>query len=108
MSNYLLIESRDPYEAAGGALSYELAVDLARAGNKVAIFLVQNGVFAARSGAKSALLAHVANAGVEVLADEFSLRERGIAKTRVLPQVKPAPLEVVVDRLAAGCKTIWN
>ena len=108
MANYLLIESRDPYETAPGSLSYDLAVGLSKAGNTVAMFLVQNGVFAARGGAKSGLLAQVANAGVEVLADEFSLRERGIAKTRVLPQVRPASLDVVVDRMAAGHKMIWN
>jgi sulfur relay (sulfurtransferase) complex TusBCD TusD component (DsrE family) len=108
MTSYLFIESRDPCGAMRASLSYDLAVELARAGNHVAIFLVQNGVFAARSGVNSALLAGAADAGVEVLADEFSLRERGIVNARVLPQVRPAPLDVVIDRMAAGSKTIWN
>ena len=108
MTSYLFIESRDPCEALRASLSYDLAVELARAGNQVAIFLVQNGVFAARSGVKSALLVGAADAGVEVLADEFSLRERGIVNSRVLRQVRPAPLDVVIDHMAEGRKTLWH
>lgn len=108
MSSYLLIETHDPYESAPAALCYDLAAGLAQAGNQVSIFLVQNGVFAARAGAKSDLLARVAGAGVEVLADEFSLRERGIVASRMVPRVRPAPLDVVIDRLTAGARTLWN
>lgn len=108
MTSYLMIESRDPLDTTETALSYDLAARLVKAGHPVTIFLVENGVFAARRGAKSAALARVAGAGVEVLADEFALRERGIAPGRVIEQVKPAPLEVVVDRLCAGSRTLWH
>jgi hypothetical protein len=43
-----------------------------------------------------------------VLADSFSLQERGISANRLLPGVKAAPLETVVDRLAGGCKALWH
>lgn len=108
MAHYLLIESRDPYEVAAGALSYELAARLAKAGNPVTMFLVQNGVLAARSGARAEPLAQAHAAGVELLADEFSLRERGIGAARVVAGVQPAPLDAVIDRMAAGCKVLWH
>ena len=44
---------------------------------------------------------------VEVLADDFSLRERGIGEGELADGVSRASLEVVVDRLAAGTRTIW-
>src|SRR5437016_353527 len=105
MSSYLLIESRDPYESNEAAPAYELAAGLARAGATVTVLLVQNGVFAARKGDKAELIVKLAAAGVEVLADEFSLRERAIPTSRLVAGVKPAPIDVVVDHLEHGCKT---
>ena len=46
--------------------------------------------------------------GVEVLADEFSLRERGIAAGKLTEGVRAAPLAMVVDQLAEGRKAIWH
>lgn len=108
MDKYLLIESRDPFETADVTYCYDLAADLAKAGNTVTLFLVQNGVLPARRSVKSELLAAVARAGVTVLADDFSLRERGITPDRLVAGVTAAPIEVVVDALEEGRKTIFH
>jgi len=108
MAGYLLIESRDPYEHNDVGPYYELASGLAKEGHQVTLFLVQNGVLAARRGAQGELLARVAQAGVEVLADDFSLRERGIRPDRLIPGVRPAPLDAVMDQLEAGRKALWH
>jgi predicted peroxiredoxin len=108
MAAYLLIESRDPFENNIVARQYDLAVNLVKEGNQVTLFLVQNGVFPARPGTCSSLLTTAARAGVEVLADEFSLRERGIAASRVADGIKAAPLSIVIDHLAEGRKAIWH
>ncbi|HXH84841.1 MAG TPA: DsrE family protein [Candidatus Tectomicrobia bacterium] len=107
-SRYVLIESRDPFESNDAAYAYELAASLARTGQPVTVFLVQNGVLPARPGARTPALEALARAGVEVLADEFSLRERGIGRDRLAPCVAPAPIDVVVERLAAGAKVFWH
>lgn len=107
MANYLLIESRDPWESDASGWQ-ELATALVKEGNQVAFFLVQNGVLPARRSSKSAGLSALATAGVEVLADDFSLRERGIDNGRLADGVKPASIDVVVERLAAGHKVIWH
>jgi hypothetical protein len=108
MSKYMLIESRDPFDSNDVAFTYELASGLARAGHEVALLLVQNGVLPARRGADADGLARVLAAGVRVLADEFSLRERGIPDERLAAGVAPTPIEVVVDHLAAGHRTLWH
>jgi predicted peroxiredoxin len=108
VAKYLLIESRDPFDSNDVASYYGLAADLAREGNQVTLFLVQNGVLPARPSKHSEALTTVAGAGVEVLADDFSLRERGIDAARLADAVKPAPLDVVIDRLADGCKAMWH
>ena len=108
MTGYLLIESRDPLESHGAPYGYELAAGLARQGAAVTLFLVQNGVFPARRSASTAALEVVVEAGVEVLADDFSLRERGIGADRLATGVKPAPLDRVLDLLGEGCKALWH
>ena len=108
MPGYLLIESRDPFENNIVARQYDLAMNIVKEGNEVALFLVQNGVLPARPGPCSSLLTNTARAGVEVLADDFSLRERGIAASRLADGIKAAPLSVVIDHLAGGRKVIWH
>jgi sulfur relay (sulfurtransferase) complex TusBCD TusD component (DsrE family) len=106
MNNYLLIESRDPFESNDVLYYYELSKGLVEAGNEVTLFLVQNGVLAARPSVHSAALSALWQSGVKVLADDFSLCERGISK--LAQGVEAAPIEVIVDHLAAGHKTLWH
>lgn len=107
MEKYLLIESRDPFETSGVLYFYDLAASLARQG-EVTLFLVENGVLAARPSRESRRLTELAAAGVLVLADEFSLRERGIRADRLAPGTAPGALDVVIDLLADGRKALWH
>jgi sulfur relay (sulfurtransferase) complex TusBCD TusD component (DsrE family) len=106
MAQYLLIESRDAFESNDVAYYYDLAKGLVESGNQVTLFLAQNGVLAARPSAQSAALGALAQSGVTVLADDFSLQERGIAK--LAEGVTAASIEVIVDHLAAGHRTLWH
>jgi predicted peroxiredoxin len=108
MDKYMLIESRDPFDSNDVAFCYELAIGLAKAGNEVTLMLVQNGVLPARRGAKADGLAAVLEAGVKVLADDFSLAERGIEASRLAAGIASTPLDVVIDHMAAGHKTLWH
>ena len=107
MAQYLLIESRDPFETLEVSNDYDLAVGLAKAGHQVTLFLVQNGVLPSRKSANHGGLRQVVDSNVEVLSDDFSLRERGIDQAALANGVKAAPIDIVVDQLAAGHKTIW-
>jgi len=116
MADYILIESRDPFESAevGGFL--DLADGLAKEGGAVTLFLVQNAVMAARHGAHVNFpdnshvrsLAALAANGVKVLADSFSLQERGISPNRLIAGITVAPLSAVIDHMAAGRKALWH
>lgn len=108
MAKYMLIESRDPFTSNEVARNYALAAGLAGAGNDVTVFLVQNGVLPARAGSRFDGLSTLSASGVTVLADSFSLRERAIAGDMLVEGVAVAELDVVVDALADGAKTIWN
>jgi sulfur relay (sulfurtransferase) complex TusBCD TusD component (DsrE family) len=113
MDDYILIESRDPFESANVGNFLDLAEGLAREGGLVTLFLVQNAVLAARDGAQAnnsrvRSLTSLATCGVEVLADSFSLLERGISATRLVAGVTVAPLSTVIHHMAAGRKALWN
>ena len=107
MESYLLFESQEPFESAQVSNHYQLAAALKAKGNQVAVFLVQNGVFAARHGLGFEGVPQLLAAGVDVLADEFSLRERGIGASRLSPGVNTASIDDALDQFAAGRKTIW-
>jgi hypothetical protein len=108
MASYLLIESRDPFTSGEVGFFQDLSRRLVAAGDQVTVFLVENGVLPARSGAAGGELSELLQAGVEVLADDFSLRERGIPLDRLRPGIKPVAIDLVIDRLATGCKAIWH
>ena len=108
MPGYLLIESRDPFESTGAARTCELAMQLREAGHEVALFLVQNGVLAVRSGAHRAELDKVIATRIEVLADDFSLRERGISAASLIAGVRSAPIDSIVERMTAGWNALWH
>ena len=97
MADYILIESRDPFDSAEAGRFLDLAEGLAKEGGEVALFLVQNAVLAA-----------LASNGVKVLADSFSLQERGISPNRLIAGIAVAPLSTVIDYMAAGRRTLWH
>lgn len=111
MARYVLIESRDPFEYGDSLYMYDLAGDLVGKGNDVTLFLIQNGVLTSRRGVKnnplSALKKRASSINVE--ADDFSLRERGIAKSAVEEGVQVSSVDNLVDLLVEdGTKVVWH
>ena len=106
MADYLLIESRDPFESNDVSFLSDLARGLSDAGNGVTVYLVQNAVLAARASARAPALQSLIGSDVKILADDFSLLERGI--TILATGVETASIETIVDRMEAGDKTIWH
>jgi len=109
MHTYVLIESRDPFESAEANFVADVATSLRERGRAVTVFFVQNGVLAVRPGARGSRVPRLLHAGVEVLADDFSLRERGIEAAEMSPAVREAPIGALVDLvMRPGTKTIWH
>ena len=108
MSEYLLIESRDPWESGETRYFYDLATDLASRGHDVVLFLIQNGVLSVRKGSSVTLVQKAIDARVKVLLDDFSLRERGIDDGERTSGTVIANIGALVDLLAEGRKAIWH
>ncbi len=109
MGKYLMIETRDPFDSADVEDSFELARGLADQGSEVTVYLVQNGVLTTRRASSAAgMLGQLAGAAT-VLADDFSLRERGITADEIVPGVTQANIDELVDLLTDdGRKVIWH
>jgi predicted peroxiredoxin len=109
MARYVFIESRDPFESNDTRFVTETATELKHRGHKVTVFLVQNGALAARRNARGSHLRRLAAAGVELLADDFSLRERGITAVEMGDGVRESNIEALVDLLIEDeTKAIWH
>ena len=111
MAQYLLIESRDPFEFADATYMYDMSGDLSKNGNNVTLFLIQNGVFCARQNVKNNPVASLRQQapGVRVEADDFSLRERGISTTGLADGVTVSSVDNLVDQLVqSDIKVVWH
>ncbi|HKP94816.1 MAG TPA: hypothetical protein VJ385_03565 [Fibrobacteria bacterium] len=106
---YLLIETRSAWEGGDVHGFLELAVELARQGNRVDLFLLQNGVLLARKGADARMgdLAHAAD--VSLWADAFSLEQRSVSAPALHEAVRVGGMADLIRMLARpGCKPIWH
>jgi len=109
MSNYIFIESRDPFESRDTQFVETTATALKQRGHEVTVFLVQNGVLASRRNASDSYLSRLTAAGVNLLADDFSLCERGIQTSELHSGVQPSSIETLVDALLqSNTKAVWH
>ena len=107
MSEYVLIESRDPFESRDTEFVEQTAIAIQERGHRVTVFLLQNGVFAARK--TTTRLQRLTDAGVNVLADDFSLRERGIKANDLAQGVQESGIDSLVDTITQpNTKAIWH
>ena len=87
----------------------DTAVSLKKRGNNVTIFLVQNGVLTVRSRARKSQLPQLLESGIAVLADDFSLHERGIRVDEFQSAVRVASIDQLVDLIVQeNTKAIWH
>lgn len=108
MSEFLFIQSQDPFTEKRVAGQYDLAICLATLGNKVSVLLVQNGVAPARQGAKCRAFSELIDSPVVVLAEDFSLRQREIETEHLKHGVQVSELNIIVDAMLSSHKVIWN
>ena len=109
VSNYVFIESRDPFDSPDTAFLADTAISLKKRGNDVTVFLVQNGVLAARQQARKSQLPQLLESGITVAADDFSLQERGIQSGECHTKLKITPIDQLVDLLLQeNTKAVWH
>lgn len=109
MSKYMIIETKSPTE--GGSYAFELGKQLRGQQHEVTVYLLQDAVFTARARLRAgeSLLQDAQKAGLGVLADGISLRQRGIIDNRVAKSVRVSDMDELVDLLMERTdKAIWH
>jgi predicted peroxiredoxin len=107
MTTYVFIESRDPFESRDTEFIEQTAIAVKERGHTVTVFLVQNGVFAARKN--TGRLSRLAEADVTLIADDLSLRERGIEREELEDAVREEGIDWLLDAIVrANTKAIWH
>lgn len=107
MGRFLIVESRDLMEYKESDFALSLASQLKKSGNETTLFLIENGVLAARKGSEpSPRLTALSKEGVKVLAEDLSLKLRGV-KERA-EGVSESNMEALADLILTGAdKVIW-
>ena len=107
MAKFLIVESRDLMEYRESDFVLNLASSLKKKGNETTLYLVENGVLAARKGSEDASkLTALSKEGVKVLAEDLSLNMRGV-KDRA-EGVSESTMDALADLVLDGAdKVIW-
>ncbi|HEV8368993.1 MAG TPA: DsrE family protein [Pyrinomonadaceae bacterium] len=107
MTRYVFIESRDPFESRDTEFVEETAIAVKERGHDVTVFLVQNGVLAARKS--TGRFRRLVEAGVTLLADDLSLRERGIGTEELSPSIRESGIDTLVTAIVQeNTKAMWH
>ena len=107
MSNYVFIEARDPFESRDTDFVETTVLAVKDRGHEVTMFLVQNAVLATRNNARR--LGRLVDAGVNLLADDLSLHERGIKADELAPGIRQSTIDELVEQIAQqDTKAIWH
>ena len=108
LSNYVFIESKDPFDSADTNIS-ETAVALRKKGHTVTVFLVENGVLGARKQAAKSQVPSIVESGVTVLADDFSLQKRGISMDECAAGLQAVTMIHLIDLIVQeNTKAVWH
>jgi sulfur relay (sulfurtransferase) DsrF/TusC family protein len=106
--HHLLIESQGQWAGPNACRFLRDAIAIAESGQQVSVFLAQDGVFAAVPDA-SPEVARLAELGVPVLADEFSIAARALTAGKLSPYVTVTAMDTVAKLLLAdGCRAVWH
>ena len=107
---HLLVDSHGPWSGPGWAGFLADAAELAGAGRRTRVLLVQDGVLGAVDGsAGGASLDPLLAAGGELCVDRFSWEQRGLAGQRARAGVRWSDLDEVAGWvLDPGVQVVWR
>jgi sulfur relay protein TusB/DsrH len=107
MARYLIVDSRDLTEYTSGRYIQKVVGKLKESGNDVTLFLIENGVIAARKGGEIGKnLSDLSKQGAKIMADDISCKARGIAQ--LADGVNQGNVDQLADLIAEGSdKIIW-
>ena len=107
MSKFLIVGSRDLMEYKESDFALNVASQLKKKGHETTLFLIENGALSARKGSEGAArLTALSKEGVNVLAEDLSLKMRGV-KERA-EGISESNMDALAELILNGAdKVIW-
>ncbi len=78
MTNLLLVLSKDPYTTEMPDIVLDIGLNAKEKGNDVALYLIEDGVTAARNGEFGKRLTVAQNKGIKIFADDKAVLSRSL------------------------------
>ena len=105
MKRFLVVGSRDLTEYVNGKYVPLVVEELRAKGHDVTLFLIENGVIAARNGSKAGkVLNGLSDKGARVYAEDVSCRARGVQT--LASGISFSNLDFLADSIAEGFDNI--
>ncbi|MCX9009652.1 MAG: DsrH/TusB family sulfur metabolism protein [Candidatus Methanoperedens sp.] len=99
MSNLLLVLSKDPYTTEIPNLVLDIGLNAkAKNGSKVSLYLVEDGVTAARKSEFGNKLLDAKKKGIRILADDKAVQSRGLNDS-LIPGVEVKEIGTLLDHI---------
>jgi sulfur relay (sulfurtransferase) complex TusBCD TusD component (DsrE family) len=99
MTNLLLVLSKDPYTTEIPNLVLDIGLNAkAKNGNKVSLYLVEDGVTAARKSEFGNKLLDAKKKGIRILADDKAVQSRGL-NGNLIPGVEIKEIGTLLDHI---------
>lgn len=99
MTNLLLVLSKDPYTTEIPNLVLDIGLHArAKKGNNVSLYLVEDGVTAARKGEFGNKLLDAKKKGIKILADDKAVQSRGL-DGKLVDGVEVKEIGILLDHI---------
>lgn len=107
MTKLLLVLSKDPFTTEIPDLVIEIAIEAKGKGADVSLYLIEDGVTAARNGEFGERIAGIQEKGIKVFADDKSVLSRGIYD-KLIDGVEIKEIETLLDFIVDDYdRTAW-
>ncbi len=106
MTNMLLVLSKDPYTTETPDIALDIGFNAKEKGNDVALYLVEDGVTAARNGefGKKLMAAH--NKGINIFADDKAVLSRALTG-KMINNVEIKEISTLLDFIMEYDRVVW-
>ena len=106
MTNLLLVLSKDPYTTETPDLVLDIGLDAKEKGNDVSLYLVEDGVTAARKSGFGNELAAAHKKGIKIYADDKAVLSRSLTN-KLISWVEIKEIGTLLDFIMEHDRVVW-
>ncbi len=106
MTNLLMVLSKDPYTTETPDLVLEIGLNAKEKGNNVSLYLIEDGVTAARKSEFGNKLAVANKKGVKIYADDKAVLSRSLSN-KLIGGVEIKEIGTLLDSIMNYDRVVW-